>query len=315
MANGAGRILHALENLWTRVRGENENRPGETEQALSEKLTAQNCPPESWSKVQAVLWIGNKKDWLGKLKAILTFNQYCPGCGGVLPSLIAKLHSILNGTGSWHHSVRYEAQRLWDDRQLRGDLGCKCLDYQLGMIPIPEEILEVKERWETIIFGSDGKIPEKSPFVPLLWNGKTNLPFAAFDAVPRPYGGGFASVGHVGLSLLCPEAPHLFNAKGIGSNHFGWVLHVSHNQEDRLRLVPAQDPGSKQDFGERCGAPPPAGPDGQTTACANRLGGVPDGACSARCLVRKLIPSLPDGAGEGQQTPADAAADPPASAA
>ena len=312
MANGAGRIVHALENLWTRVRGENENRPRETEQAVFGKLTAQNCPPESWSKVQAVLWIGNKKDWLGNRKTILTFNQYCPGCGGVLPLLIAKLHSILKGTGSWHHSVRYQAQRLWDDRQLRGDLGCKCLDNQLRMKPIPDEIPEVQERWETIIFGFDG---EKSPFVPLLWNGKTNLPFAAFDAVLRPDGGGFASVGHVGLSLHDTRASHLFNAEGIGSNDFGWVPHVSHNQENKLRLVPAQDPGSKQDFGERCGAPLPAGPDGQTTACANRLGGVPDGACSARCLVRKLIPSLPDGAGEGQQTPADAAADPPASAA
>ena len=311
MANGAGRIVYALENLWTRVRGENENRPRETEQAVFGKLTAQNCP-ESWNKVQAVLWIGNKKDWLGNRKTILTFNQYCPGCGGVLPLLIAKLHSILKGTGSWHHSVRYEAQRLWDDRQLRGDLGCKCLDNQLRMKPIPDEIPEVQERWETIIFGFDG---EKSPFVPLLLNGKTILPFAAFDAVPRPDGGGFASVGHVGLSLFCPRAPHLFKAKGIGSNHFGWVPHVSHNQEDRLRLVPAQDPGSKQGFGERCGAPLPAGPDGQTTACANRLGGVPGGACSARCLVRKLIPFLPDGAGEGQQPPADAAADPPASAA
>ena len=312
MENGAGRIVYALENLWTRVRGENENRPGETEQAVSEKLTAQNCPSESWTKVQAVLWIGEKKDWLGNLKTILTFNQYCPGCGGVLPRLIAKLHSILKGTGPWHPSLRDEAQRLWDDRQLRGDLGCKCLDDHLGMIPIPGEIPKVQERWETIIFGFDG---EKSPFVPLLLNGKTILPFAAFDAVPRPDGGGFASVGHVGLSLFCPRAPHLFKAKGIGSNHFGWVPHVSHNQEDRLRLVPAQDPGSKQGFGERCGAPLPAGPDGQTTACANRLGGVPGGACSARCLVRKLIPSHPDGAGEGQQTPADAAADPPASAA
>ena len=308
-------MLYALGNLWVRFEalwGRSENDPN-TEQAVFGELTEANCPEGSWKKVQKVLDIGSKKHKLRGRRTILTFNRYCPGCGGVLPSLMAKLHFILHSdveslpdSRSNNLLLRDQASLLWNDTQLRQDLGCKCLNDQQGMKPIPRESENVRERWRTIIF--DPESPE-CPFVRLLQNGHcTTFAYAAFDAEKRPTGG-FACVGHVGLSLLLSRTDFLFKTKGFKPNDFGWVEAVSHNYGDRLHLVPARDPAKKGGVcaGHTCCAPLPAGPCTNRAAgpCANRvsLGMLANGACSAWCLLLKLI--------EGQQTPAA----PPASAA
>jgi hypothetical protein len=309
-------MLYALGNFWARFEAlweRSENDPN-TEQAVFGELTRANCPEGSWKKVQEILDIGSKKHKLRGRRTILTFNRYCPGCGGVLPSLMAKLHSIILHSESLPDSQRNnalllaEASLLWNDTQLRQDLGCKCLDDEQGMKPIPRESENVRERWRTIIF--DPESPE-CPFVRLLQNGHcTTFAYAAVDAEDRGTDG-FTCVGHVGLSLL--NGDNLFTTIGCDHNDFGCVDAVFHNDgtgwRDRLHLVPARDPAKKGGVcaGHPCCAPLPAGPCTNRAAgpCTNRLslGMLANGACSAWCLLLKLI--------EGQQTPAA----PPASAA